>query len=63
MDPDNKRNYRAELDSILGVRAWGRPGQQVKHYERPANAPSWWHGDEEASDSFLAAMGVNIRGR
>lgn len=28
----------------------------------PENAPAWWHGDEDASQSFFTAMGVMTHG-
>jgi hypothetical protein len=29
-------------------------------FEQEEGAPAWWRGDEDASASFLAAMGVNL---
>ena len=59
---DNKTDYRAELDSELGVLQWtvGSGDVLTHEYEQvDSDAPSWWHGDEEASDSFMRAMGVS----
>lgn len=58
----NKRDYRQEFDDMLGVHKWPVPrtnfGSQ-RYVERVrSTAPSWWHGDEEASQSFLMAMNV-----
>lgn len=53
---------RARLDSELGVRGWGIPGATTV-VEVPAvdpRAPLWWQGEEEASSSFLAAMGIHL---
>lgn len=60
-DPEGKKDYRRELDSSLQVRDWLMPGQirQEVSSEDP-RAPYWWRGEEEASDSFLAAMGVRL---
>jgi hypothetical protein len=30
----------------------------VRRKDIPENAPAWWHGDEDASQSFFMAMGV-----
>ena len=56
---------RANLDSALGVSIWPIPGRGTRRRvstpvqsEVPAGAPTWWHGDEEASQSFLREMGV-----
>lgn len=39
---------------------WRLPGEGEKFVPEdiPANAPSWWFGDEEASQSFLLGQGV-----
>ena len=52
---------RARFDAQLGVDSWRTPGRQ----ELPAplvepNAPWWWKGAEEASSSFLKAVGVKL---
>jgi hypothetical protein len=52
------------LDSDLGVAIWETPGK-VSNEETPIQrheeeGPSWWHGDEEASQIFLGAMGVRL---
>lgn len=56
---------RRELDSWLGVARWQVPGQGNKYaeVEIEEGAPSWWAGDEEASQASLAAMramGANV---
>jgi len=54
---------RAAFDSDLGMSQWLVPGRQPKPpAPRDPGAPWWWHGDEDASDSFLAAMGVTLDG-
>lgn len=63
-DSGAKRNYRQELDDMLRTHQWPVPrtffGTQ-RHVELArSNVPSWWRGDEEASQSFLGAMGVRL---
>lgn len=60
-DPD--KDMRAPLDDDLDVGAWTRPSrlQPVRRGEPVASdAPSWWHGEEDASQMFLSAMGVHL---
>jgi len=61
-DDKGQRDYRAELDSSLDVASWATPLTTFKSRQiaREPGAPSWWHGEEEASESFLRAMGVNL---
>ena len=52
---------RKRFDGQLAVRAWTTPGTRDKTPDpRDPKAPYWWDGDEDASQSFLAAMGVNL---
>jgi hypothetical protein len=51
---------REQLDSDLGVRQWGTVTAPAATPVIESDAPAWWHGDEEASESFLAAMGVTL---
>lgn len=56
---------RQELDQKLSVIRWQVPGHGNKfaEVEIEEGAPPWWAGDEEASQSSLAAMramGANI---
>lgn len=47
------------LDSELGVHLWRVPGQaEPEPVEIEEGAPWWWNGEEDASQSFLAAQGV-----
>jgi hypothetical protein len=53
---------RPRLDSDLQVEEWrisddSRPKYQPS--DVPEGAPSWWHGDEEASQSWLRSSGVS----
>jgi len=48
---------RKELDQQLSVLRWKVPGGgRFEDVEIEEGAPSWWVGDEEASQSSLAAM-------
>jgi hypothetical protein len=61
---------RIELDAALGTAAWPTLGVIDDAIEIttagelgvPVGAPAWWHGDVEASQSFITAMGVNLGG-
>lgn len=59
---DDGTTERPKLDSDLGVTAWAVPGRRpaAPAAPRDPNAPSWWHGDEEASQGWLAAAGVHL---
>ena len=63
-DGQTEEQARAKLDADLGVSAWAVPGRARQTFE-PApddGAPWWWRGAEDASQSFLAAMGVTLHG-
>lgn len=60
---EERKNYRLEFDNTLGVRNWSIPGQEAKRVPVEPGAPAWWAGDEEASQSFLTAMGGRLGGR
>lgn len=52
---------RKRFDGQLGVRAWATPGTQPKPVQpRDPKAPWWWEGAEDASQTFLRSMGVNL---
>ncbi|MDT0387810.1 hypothetical protein [Streptomyces dubilierae] len=55
---------RARFDADLGVSAWALPGveRRAAEQEIEPDAPWWWHGAEDASQSFLASMGVSLNG-
>lgn len=52
---------RKTLDSMLSVGGWTVPGSDPKPVAaRDPRAPWWWTDAEDASDSFLKSMGVNL---
>lgn len=52
---------RAVLDETLSVAGWAVPGSEVKRVKlRDPKAPWWWTNAEDASSSFLKAMGVSL---
>ncbi|MDF2711380.1 hypothetical protein AB0E25_33510 [Streptomyces bobili] len=62
-DRENERpgTARKRFDGQLGVRDWAVVGDEDREPEpRDSNAPWWWDSAEEASQSFLASMGVNL---
>lgn len=55
----------AALDHELGVEGWpaadALPSDPLLRPPPPTpGVPDWWTGDEQASQSFLAAMGVQL---
>lgn len=50
----------AEIENDLGVRYWpGAAGTAPDREELDDSPrPAWWHGDEDASSTFLREMGV-----
>lgn len=57
-DQKNPRRPRRELDQQLQVGAWQLPGGAYRQRRDVASTPAWWRGDEDASQTFLHAMGV-----
>lgn len=54
---------RRVFDGQLGVSGWATPGREPRPVEtRDPGAPWWWHGAEDASQGFLASMGVVLDG-
>jgi hypothetical protein len=52
---------RQRFDGHLGVRAWATPGTEYQPaQQRDPKTPWWWEGAEDASQTFLASMGVNL---
>lgn len=63
-DGQTEEQARAKFDADLGVSAWAVPGRERRHVQQTPDdgAPWWWTGAEDASQSFLAAMGVSLGG-
>lgn len=63
-DGQTEEQARARIDADLGVSAWAVPGRARRAMESTPDdgAPWWWRGAEDASQSFLAAMGVTLNG-
>jgi hypothetical protein len=57
-DKQNPNRPRRELDQKLQVNTWRLPGGAYRHRKVAPNTPIWWKGDEDASQTFLHAMGV-----
>ena len=55
---EKPEDVRRGFDNDLGVVRWQVPGGGNKYAEAKIEegAPSWWAGDEEASESALVAM-------
>jgi hypothetical protein len=53
---------RARFDADLGVSAWALPGREHRDIEPQPDtgAPWWWVDAEDASQTFLASMGVTL---
>jgi hypothetical protein len=57
---------RSDLDAALGVDNWARIGAVYvarppeREEEDTGAPPPWWRGEEEASESFMAAMNIRI---
>ena len=51
---------RTRFDADLGVSAWALPGRERREPEpvQDPGAPWWWTSAEEASQSWLTAMGL-----
>ncbi|MFJ8049803.1 hypothetical protein [Streptomyces luteogriseus] len=63
-DGQTEEQARARFDADLGVSSWALPGRERRAAEQTveAGAPWWWHGAEDASQSFLTSMGVSLNG-
>jgi len=61
-DSKNPAGPRTRLDRKLKIDQWELPGGTYVAPKREGNAPpAWWDDDEEASQSFLDAVGaVNL---
>lgn len=63
LKPNDKQPERPrhDFDKALETRDWETPGGSAKRVVEEG-APSWWDGDEEASQQFLTSMGVITSG-
>lgn len=58
-DGEDAEKVRRSFDNELGVSGWGTPGRPLDpEVEKDPDAPSWWTGEEDASQAFLASQGV-----
>lgn len=57
-DRDGPTKARRDLDAALEVNTWSVPGVRRRTPTNPTRTPTWWRGDEDASQTFLHAMGV-----
>ncbi len=62
-DEKNPGAARRDLDWRLDVAAWRVTDSTTRPSRRgdDARAPTWWHGDEDASQSFLRSVGAVTR--
>jgi hypothetical protein len=60
-DEKQPEKPRHDFDKTLSVHNWNIPGGvRIRVVEE--GAPSWWTGDEDASQQFLTSMGVMTDG-
>jgi hypothetical protein len=65
-DQEDKKpeQVRKEFDGEMQIKRWKitdaveEPEAEVSEIEK--KAPYWWDGEEEASNSFLTAMGIQL---
>lgn len=64
LDTDQKdktpEQVRQEFDTKLLVGEWETPGYGSDPHAHDDGSPAWWRGEEDASQSFLASMGVQL---
>lgn len=51
---------RSELDAQLQVTEWAIPSRRPATGPVEPGAPTWWHGEEEASEAFMREMGIRL---
>lgn len=58
----NPEQPRRLLDQELSVSEWRTIGNTRlrRRADVPNNAPAWWQGDEEASQSFMQSMRIVV---
>lgn len=65
-EPQVRSETERRVEALLHVNRWPRPGAEMQpadHTAQPEaqdDAPWWWDGDEDASQSFLTSMGVHL---
>lgn len=59
---ESAEEARRSFDNDLGVTGWTTPGRSRTFERAPEDegAPLWWHGAEEASQSFLSSLGIQL---
>lgn len=57
-DEKNPEKPRQDFDRDMAITSWQLPGGAYVPVNVEAGTPSWWHGDEDASQSFLQSVGV-----
>ena len=60
LPPQQDRDVHAQFRRDLGVDGWDTPLGARYRIEHEPGAPAWWLGDEEASQSWLSAAGVDL---
>jgi hypothetical protein len=59
-DDKDPERPRRELDRLLEIDEWHVVSRKSRVQRREPGTPYWWRGDEDASQSFLNAMGVVV---
>ncbi len=60
-DKQTPEAAREVFDGRFGVSGWALPGTAFTAASDGLDGtPWWWRGEEEAADSFLKAMGVQL---
>lgn len=60
MKDDEHPDPRGDLDALLNTAQWSTPVTRPAVNESTLlGAPTWWHGEEDASQSFFKAMGID----
>jgi len=57
-DEKNPDKPRTDFNRTMMVDDWQLPGGDYVPAKNESGAPSWWYGDEDASQSFLQSVGV-----
>lgn len=60
---DTRQEYEnnlARLNAELALESWSTPLSRKAPEVIPSEGPWWWRGEEDASQSFLASMGIQL---